>query len=150
ILLVDAVDLFLQLEKSFLEDGMHKDTTARSVEEALSRLDEVQPELMLLDIYMPVINGNEVCRRLVALIRWQELPVIMVTAAGRDEEILKCLEAGCDDYLTKPVNKKDLFDKVQRLLGRAKVRKTFRAAVSLPVQVTQGRRTIETRACDLS
>jgi CheY-like chemotaxis protein len=150
ILLVDDVDLFLQLEKSFLEDGGHKIATASSGEEALSRLDEVQPELILLDLYMPGINGDEVCRRLRALKRWQEIPVIMVTAAGKDEEILKCLEAGCDDYLTKPVNKKDLIDKVQRLLGRAKVRKTFRATVSLPVQVTQGRRTIETRACDLS
>jgi CheY-like chemotaxis protein/FtsZ-binding cell division protein ZapB len=150
ILLVDDVDLFVQLEKSFLEDSGHQIATASSGEEALSRLDEVQPELMLLDLYMPGINGDEVCRRLRALGRWQELPVIMVTAAGKDEEILKCLEAGCDDYLTKPVNKKDLIDKVQRLLGRSRVRKTLRASVSLPVQVTHGRKTLETRACDLS
>ena len=121
ILLVDDVELFLQLERSFLEGDGHTVVTAASGEEALSRMEEVKPELLLLDLYMPGIDGDEVCRRLRASKRWRKLPVIMVTAAGKDGEIRKCLTAGCDDYITKPVNKKELIEKVGRLLGKVRM-----------------------------
>lgn len=65
--------------------------------------------------------------------RWATLPIIMVTAAGRREEIERCLMAGCDDYVTKPVSKGELIEKVQRLLGEVKSRRAPRETVGLPV-----------------
>jgi len=63
------------------------------------------------------------------------LPIIMVTAAGRRNEIEKCLQAGCNDYITKPVNKQELIEKIQRLMGNVKARKAPRESVGLPVHL---------------
>lgn len=133
ILLVDDVELFLELEKSLLADLGYDLYTATSGEEVLERIGGILPDLLLLDLYMNGIDGDEVCRRLRADDRWSALPIIMVTAAGRREEVERCLLAGCDDYLTKPVNKGELTEKVQRLLGRVKARKSPRETVGLPV-----------------
>ena len=133
ILLVDDVELFLDLEKSLLEDLDYNITTAMSGEEVLERIDTIKPDLILLDLYMGGLDGDEVCRRLRAIDRWETLPIIMVTAAGRREEVERCLEAGCDDYVTKPVSKVELIEKVQRLLGAVKSRRAPRENVGLPV-----------------
>ena len=150
LLLVDDVELFLELERSFLEGSGHRIVTAASGEEALSRMEEVRPDLLLLDLYMPGIDGDEVCRRLRASTTWRALPVIMVTAAGKEEDVQKCLRAGCDDYITKPVSKKDLQEKIHRLLGSVKVRTAPRAPVSLRVQVRSNGTSLQAYARDLS
>lgn len=117
ILLVDDVDLFLELECSYLKGCGYELITASSGEETLRRLDRVAPDLLLLDYYLPGINGDEVCRTVRKSGRWRDLPVLMVTAAGKPEEVNRCLDAGCDDYVTKPVSKHELREKVGRLLG---------------------------------
>ncbi len=133
ILLVDDVELFLELEKSLLVELGHELYTAMSGEEVLERIASIAPDLMLLDLYMSGIDGDEVCRRLRASERWKSLPIIMVTAAGRRNEVEKCLQAGCNDYITKPVNKQELIEKIQRLMGNVKARKSPRETVGLPV-----------------
>jgi CheY-like chemotaxis protein len=133
IFLVDDVELFLELEKSLLADLNYELFTASSGEEVLERIGAITPDLLLLDLYMGGIDGDEVCRRLRADDRWSALPIIMVTAAGRREEVERCLLAGCDDYVTKPVSKAELTEKVQRLLGQIKARKSPRETVGLPV-----------------
>ena len=133
ILLVDDVELFLELEKSLLEDLDYNIATAMSGEEVLERIDTIKPDLILLDLYMGGLDGDEVCRRLRAIDRWETLPIIMVTAAGRREEVERCLQSGCDDYVTKPVSKVELIEKVQRLLGEVKARRAPRENVGLPV-----------------
>lgn len=150
ILLVDDVQLFLELEKSFLEDGGHRAITAGSGEQALARIDEVQPDLLLCDLYMQGMDGDEVCRQLRQNPRWQQLPILMVTAAGKEEDVRRCLDAGCDDYITKPVNKKDLLEKVNRLLGKVKARTLPRAEVALRVQVKAEGQSLSAYARDLS
>lgn len=150
ILLVDDVELFLQLEKSFLDGLGCTVRLARSGSEALAQIAEELPDLVLLDLYMHGCDGDEVCRRLRADERWRHLPVIMVTAAGRDEEIRRCLEAGCDDYLTKPISKPQLIEKVQRLLGMIRSRTAPRVPVTLRVQVEGNGRTLEACAQDIS
>lgn len=150
ILLVDDVELFLQLEKSFLDGLGHEVRMARSGGEALALIAEQTPDLVLLDLYMHGCDGDEVCRRLRADDRWRQLPVIMVTAAGREEEVRRCLDAGCDDYLTKPVNKNQLIEKVQRQLGKVRSRTAPRTPVSLRVQIQGGGRTLEACAQDIS
>lgn len=135
ILLVDDVELFLELEKSLLVELGHELFTAMSGEEVLEKIDAISPDLMLLDLYMSGIDGDEVCRLLRSSERWKTLPIIMVTAAGRRNEIEKCLQSGCDDYVTKPVNKQELIEKIQRLLGNVKARKAPRESVGLPVHL---------------
>lgn len=137
ILLVDDVDLFLELERSYLEGLGYDLVTASTGEETLARIDKINPDILLLDYYMPGIDGNEVCKALRKKPRWQRLPVIMVTAAGKPEEVQRCLAAGCDDYVTKPVNKQELREKVKRLLGQIHRRTTDRVPVSLPVSIFQ-------------
>ncbi len=92
ILLVDDVELFLELEKSFLADLHYELLVARSGEEALEIVAAEPPSLILLDLYMKGIDGDEVCRRLRANREWRDLPVIMVTAAGKDEQVKRCLD----------------------------------------------------------
>ena len=150
ILLVDDVELFLELERSFLADGGHRIVTLKSGEAALEQLAGIAPDLLLLDLYMPGIDGDEVCRRLRSDARWARLPVIMVTAAGKEAEIRKCLAAGCDDYLTKPVNRKELIEKVERLLGKLRVRTEARARVDLRVQLRSTGRCLSASARDIS
>ncbi len=135
ILLVDDVDLFLQLERSYLEGCGYELVTASSGEETLQRLERISPDVVLLDYYMPGINGDEVCRTIRNNPRWEKLPILMVTAAGKPDEVKSCISAGCDDYITKPVNKNELRDKIERLLGQVGRRRSDRVAVKIPVQV---------------
>lgn len=150
ILLVDDVDLFLELERSYLEGCGYDLITASSGEETLQRLDRIAPDLLLLDYYMPGINGDEVCRSIRRNERWGELPILMVTAAGKPDEVKKCLDAGCDDYVTKPVNKNELREKVQRLLGEVQRRTAERVPVAMPVQLKERGKLHVVRAEDLS
>ncbi len=150
ILLVDDVDLFLELERSYLEGCNYDLITASSGEETLQRLDKIAPDVLLLDYYMPGINGDEVCRLIRKNSTWEKLPILMVTAAGKPEEVQNCLDAGCDDYITKPVNKQELREKVERLLGTVQRRSSERVAVKLPIQLQEGGRLHVVTAEDIS
>lgn len=150
LLLVDDVELFLALEVSLLDGSGHHLVTASSGEGALAMLDEVAPDLILTDLYMPGMDGDELCRRLRASERWRDLPVIMVTAAGKEEQIRQCLAAGCDDYVTKPINKTDLQEKVDRLLGHIHGRTARRASTSLRVHIRGNGHDLDAQALDLS
>jgi CheY-like chemotaxis protein len=133
ILLVDDVDLFLELERSYLEGLGYELITATSGEETLARIERIEPDILLLDYYMPGIDGDEVCATLRKNPRWGNLPIIMVTAAGKPEEVQRCLNSGCDDYITKPVNKQELREKVKRLLGEVHRRTVDRVPLDMPV-----------------
>ncbi|ORJ54979.1 response regulator [Geothermobacter hydrogeniphilus] len=150
LLLIDDVELFLQLEKSFLQESGHDILTRTSAVEVLTELPLLEPDLILLDLYMPDLDGDDFCRRLRSDERWQRLPVIMVTAGGKEEEIRRCLEAGCDDYLTKPVNKNELLEKVERLLGGLRHRTAERVAASLRVRLQQRGKSLSATVGDVS
>ena len=150
ILLVDDVDLFLELERSYLEGCGYDLVTASSGEETLQRLERIAPDVLLLDYYMPGINGDDVCRSIRAQDAWKHLPILMVTAAGKPEEVQRCLDAGCDDYITKPVNKNELREKVERLLGQVQRRTADRVAVKMPLHLQEGGRLHVASAEDLS
>ncbi|PLX92135.1 MAG: hypothetical protein C0621_10305 [Desulfuromonas sp.] len=150
ILLVDDVALFLELEKSFLEGQGHTLFEAHSAEAALEVMAETPPDLLLLDLYMPGLDGDELCLQLRQEARWQGLKIIMVTAAGKEEDVRKCLAAGCDDYITKPVNKNELNEKVQRLLGGLKGRTSPRVRKPLRVRIKGGEKALEAQVRDIS
>lgn len=72
--------------------------------EALAKLETRRPDLILLDVMMPNLDGIEVCRRIKAQVALRHIPVIMVTALNSKENLVRCLEAGADDFIGKPVN----------------------------------------------
>jgi len=150
ILLVDDVDLFLELERSYLEGLGYDLITASSGEETLARIERVEPDILLLDYYMPGIDGDEVCATLRKNPRWENLPIIMVTAAGKPEEVQRCLISGCDDYITKPVNKQELREKVKRLLGQVHRRTVDRVPLDMPVQLKGDGKPQQARTRDIS
>lgn len=83
---------------------------------AIAALDTLQPDLILLDVMMPEMDGIEVCRQIKAMPRWQAVPIIMVTALTAKADLARCLEAGADDFISKPVNLLELRARIQSML----------------------------------
>jgi CheY-like chemotaxis protein len=111
----DEPNIVLSLKFLISQEG-YEVRTATNGEEALRALAERAPDLVLLDVMMPRPDGYEVCQTMRATPEWREIPVIMLTAKGRDVEKQKGLAMGADDYITKPFATKDLIAKVQAIL----------------------------------
>ena len=92
---------------------------ARNGKEALAALDDVPPDLLLLDVMMPEFDGYEVCERIRAQPEWNGTRIIMLTARGREVERERGLALGADAYVTKPFSTRDLVDQVKRMLDVA-------------------------------
>jgi DNA-binding response OmpR family regulator len=88
-------------------------------EDAFRRASEEPPDLMLLDVMLPRLSGFEVCQRLRALPACRSLPIVMLTAKGRDGEVSKGLALGATAYVTKPFSVQDLVSQVKRILDSA-------------------------------
>ena len=116
ILLVDDVNLILEIEKSFLRHSAVRIMTARNGEEALEAIRAERPALIYMDLNMPKMDGCDCCRALKADANLCSIPVIMVTTAGKQEDEEMCRRAGCDDYLTKPIDRRIFLDKGRRFL----------------------------------
>jgi len=116
ILIADDMDTFLKLEKMLLEHSGYEVIMARSGTEALKKIQTEKPSLVFLDMMMPDITGDTVCRFVKTNKSLQKIPIIMVTTRSDAESVTRCQEAGCDDYLTKPITKKDLFEKISKFL----------------------------------
>ncbi|HEY4570729.1 MAG TPA: response regulator [Kribbella sp.] len=114
VLVVDDQPPNVRLLEAILSPRGYDVLTASSGEQALEVVDAEDIDLVLLDILMPGIDGYEVCRRIREQVDTAYLPVVMVTASG-DEQKVKALEAGADDFLTKPVNKNELLARVASL-----------------------------------
>ena len=112
----DETNILISVEFLVKQAGYELDI-AHDGEEALEKVAEFQPDLVLLDIMMPKFNGFEVCRRIRENPAWQNIKIVMLTAKGREVEVTKGLALGADAYIIKPFSTKDLMAEVKRQLG---------------------------------
>lgn len=112
----DEPNIVISLEFLMKKEGFQV-AVASDGEEALRKVGEFAPDLVLLDVMMPKKSGFEVCEALRADPARAGLRVVMLTAKGRETEVAKGLALGADAYVTKPFSTKDLVVKVKSLLG---------------------------------
>lgn len=117
ILVVDDEMYIVNILDFSLESEGYRVTTAANGEEALRMAVEQSPDLIILDVMMPKIDGYEVCRALKAKEETKQVPIILLTAKDRDADRKKGEEVGCDIYMTKPFSPVRLLDAVRELLG---------------------------------
>jgi two-component system, OmpR family, phosphate regulon response regulator PhoB len=113
----DEADLASLLEYNLKAEG-HTTELARTGAAALSRLKTFKPELVLLDLMLPDISGNDVSRLIREAPESKRTPIIMVTARGEETDRVRGLELGADDYVTKPFSVKELLLRIKAVLRR--------------------------------
>jgi two-component system cell cycle response regulator len=129
ILLVDDNEQNLELLAAYLEDLPCQIVTARDGVEALARASEVDPDVIVLDIMMPRMSGFQMCERVKADPRLRDIPVIMVTALNEVGDVERAVDAGADDFLTKPVNRLELVTRVTSLMRVRQLKRKLDSAV---------------------
>ena len=114
----DEPNIVISLEFLMKKEGFEV-AVAGDGEEALAKVAEFAPDLVLLDVMMPKKSGYEVCEALRADPAQAALKIVMLTAKGRDTEVAKGLAIGADVYMTKPFSTKELMLRVRETLGQA-------------------------------
>lgn len=117
ILIADDEPNIVTALEFLLERNGYEVLVARNGGAALRMIEESRPDLVLLDVMMPVKSGYEVCQRMRERADWQQIKIIMLTAKGRDVEMSKGLSIGADLYITKPFSTQELVAKINALLG---------------------------------
>jgi two-component system cell cycle response regulator len=116
VLIADDNPQILELLEAYLEPLGVRVQLATDGEGALAAVERSEPDLILLDVMMPRRSGYEVCRILKEDPRYRDIPIVMVTALNEVGDMERARECGCDDFLSKPVNKIELLARVQNLL----------------------------------
>ena len=117
VLVVDDEESMLKIVRYALEEAGFRVETAPDAEEAGRLVRSFRPDLVVLDVMLPGMNGFEVCQRIRGEPRWRGTRILMLTAKGRDTEVQKGLALGADAYVTKPFSTKDLVVQIRMLLG---------------------------------
>lgn len=111
----DEPNIVLSLEFLMKKAGFEVEV-ARNGREALAALDREPPDLLLLDVMMPEIDGFEVCERIRSRPEWRKTKIVMLTARGRESERERGLALGADAYVTKPFSTRELVERVKAML----------------------------------
>ncbi len=118
ILVVDDEEDLAELVRYNLEKDGYQVECVGSGEEALKAVRRQPPDLIVLDLMLPAVDGLEVCRRLKADAKTRDVPIVMLTAKGEDTDVVAGLERGADDYIAKPFSPRVLGARVRALLRR--------------------------------
>jgi adenylate cyclase len=145
ILVVDDTPQNVLLLEALLTGRGYKVITASSGAEALRLIGSAPPDLILLDVVMPEMSGYEVCQKIREQPDIGILPVVMVTALDPAQERIKGLEAGADDFLSKPINQPELLARVRSLLRIKQLYDTVQAQAR---ELSELNRTLEQRVAD--
>jgi DNA-binding response OmpR family regulator len=118
ILVVDDNEDSIRIIQTVLENNGYAVRVAKSGKEALERVKEEIPQLVLLDVMMPEMSGMEVLERLRASAPTAQVPVILLTAKAQDEDVITGYQVGADYYITKPFTSKQLLYGIRLVLGQ--------------------------------
>lgn len=116
ILIVDDEHITRHTLEALLQQEGYDLTFCDNGQDALNQLDELAPDVILLDVMMPNLNGFEVCRLIKANEDWRHIPVILVTALASKKDLARGIDAGADDFLSKPVSGLELGARVRSML----------------------------------
>ena len=116
ILIVDDEPSIIVALQFLMEQNGYETLVAFSGEEAMEVVAQHRPDLILLDIMLPVVDGFEVCQRVREKAEWKDIRIVLVTALDRESNVAKGLALGADAYITKPFANADLIAKVKELL----------------------------------
>jgi DNA-binding response OmpR family regulator len=119
-----------ELLEAYLSDWDCETRIATDGVETLRLVEEWQPDLILLDIMMPRVSGFEVCKRLRHNPKTQHIPILMITALDQPSDIERAVEAGTDDFLTKPIHKKELLARIRALLDSRQEKRPLERALA--------------------
>ncbi len=117
ILAEDEPQIARLIEFKLKKEG-YQVTWKENGEEALEAIKADKPDLVLLDVMMPVMDGYEVLRRLKEDENLKSIPVIMLTARAQERDVVKGINSGAEDYITKPFHPAELLARVKRILGK--------------------------------
>jgi len=115
ILVVDDEEKIVEIVKAYLEKSDFKVSSAFNGKDALEIFDRINPHLVILDLMLPDVSGEEICR---TLRKKSRVPILMLTAKVEEEDILRGLDIGADDYVTKPFSPKQLVARIHAILRR--------------------------------
>ncbi|MEG4418245.1 hybrid sensor histidine kinase/response regulator [Microcoleus sp. LAD1_D5] len=116
ILIVDDEPDNFDVLETLLSEQEYELYYAANGQEAIASLDLFKPDIILLDVMMPGIDGIEVCRQIKAMSKWKAVPIIMVTALSSKSDLAQCLTSGADDFISKPLNGIELRARVHSML----------------------------------
>jgi CheY-like chemotaxis protein len=117
VLLVDDSSTALMIEKMLLAKTSYDCVTARDGVEAIEKARSERPDLILMDVVMPNMTGIDACKTLRTTDATKEIPIILVTTRGENENVEAGFASGCSDYVTNPINGPELMTKLRNLLG---------------------------------
>ncbi len=149
VLIADDLKLFLEIEKSYLQRGGFDVLTAMSGEEAVGLALKRQPNLILLDLEMPTMDGAGACAEMRRHPALAATPIIIMSATGTPENRERCLKAGCTEFVAKPQKADELLGIVARILSMRK-REAKRITVVFNVTGKDATRQVIGQAKDLS
>lgn len=119
ILVVDDEPNIVRLARMYLEQDGYQVIDVGDGEKALEKIQEIRPDLILLDLMLPKVDGMDVCRNL--RLKRDYTPILMLTARGDDIDKILGLELGADDYMTKPFNPREMVARVRAILRRGQI-----------------------------
>ncbi len=149
LLLVDDTELFLSMEQSFLARDSFDIYTAKSGSEAIDLARSIIPDLILLDLFMPDMNGDQVCAELKKDPRTMDIPILIVTGKRSDKALKRCAESGCSGFVYKPIQRESFLAAVEEVLVIAQ-RQFIRAPTELACSISSGDMTMETTMHNIS
>jgi DNA-binding response OmpR family regulator len=117
VLIVDDEEVNIRVIEAYLNKE-YDITTAQNGREAMEKIGQDEPDIVLLDLMMPIMSGYEVCKSIKENDATRFIPVVMITALSGSEAKIKAIEIGADDYLTKPINRIELNTRIKSLLKK--------------------------------
>ena len=138
VLIADDNPQGAELLEAYLSSTDYELRTAADGEQTLKQVADWHPDLILLDVMMPRISGFEVCKRLRANAATRDIAVLMVTALDQPSDVERAVEAGTDDFLSKPINKTELLLRVRSLLRSRQYKRELDRALAYIEAVQRG------------